>query len=45
VRLIRTAIADIGIGNLKSGEYRYLQKKEVGTLIGSSGARDKKGPI
>lgn len=43
-RLIRTAIADVGLGDLKVGEYRYLQKKEVQTLLDSSGTRDKKVP-
>jgi len=32
-RLIRTAIADIHLGDLKSGEYRYLEKREVKSLI------------
>jgi len=32
-RLIRTAIADIGLGNLKSGEYRHLHKREVENLF------------
>lgn len=33
VRLIRTAIADITLGDLKSGEYRYLQNREVQRLV------------
>ena len=33
VRLIRTAIADIALSDLQSGEYRYLQKREVQRLI------------
>lgn len=41
-RLIRTAIGDIGLGDLKSGEYRYMQKREVKSLIELSGSRDKK---
>lgn len=41
-RLIRTAIADVGLGDLKGGEYRYLRKKEVQTLIDSSSMRDKR---
>ncbi len=44
-RLIRTAIADVGLGDLQGGEYRYLHKKEVEALINSSGIRDKNGPI
>ncbi|MEA2014053.1 MAG: pseudouridine synthase, partial [Thermodesulfobacteriota bacterium] len=41
-RLIRTAIGDIALGELKSGEYRYMHKKEVKRLIELSGSRDKK---
>ena len=41
-RLIRTALGDISIGNLRTGEYRYMQKKEVKGLIELSGSRDKK---
>jgi len=41
-RLIRTALGDISIGNLRTGEYRYMQKKEVNGLIELSGSRDKK---
>ena len=41
-RLIRTAIADLSLGDLQGGEYRYLQKKEVEILIDSSGKRNKK---
>ncbi len=33
VRLIRIAIADLGLGDLKTGEYRYLHNKEVKSLI------------
>ncbi|MBW2673032.1 MAG: rRNA pseudouridine synthase [Deltaproteobacteria bacterium] len=42
-RLIRTAVADVSLGDLQAGEYRYLQKKEVESLIDSSGVRKKKG--
>jgi len=44
-RLIRTAIADVSLGDLRAGEYRYLQKKEVENLIVSSGTREKRGTI
>lgn len=33
VRLIRTAIADISLGNMKAGTFRYLTKKEVQHLV------------
>jgi 23S rRNA pseudouridine2605 synthase len=33
VRLIRTAIADISLGNMKAGTFRYLTKKEVQHLL------------
>jgi len=41
-RLIRTALGDISLGDLRTGEYRYMQKKEVKGLIELSGSRDKK---
>ncbi len=41
-RLIRTAIGDISLGDLRTGEYRYMQKKEVKGLIELSGSQDKK---
>jgi len=41
-RLIRTSIGDIGLGELESGEYRYMHKREVESLIELSGSRDKK---
>ena len=41
-RLIRTSIGDLGLGELETGEYRYMQKKEVKSLIDLSGLRDKK---
>jgi len=34
LRLVRTAIADIELGELKPGAYRYLTKKEVQRLFG-----------
>ena len=40
-RLIRTAIGDISLGDLRVGEYRYMQKKEVKSLIELSGSRHK----
>lgn len=33
VRLIRTAIADISLGNMKAGTFRHLTKKEVQHLL------------
>jgi 23S rRNA pseudouridine2605 synthase len=33
VRLIRTAIADISLGNMKTGTFRHLTKKEVKHLL------------
>ena len=33
VRLIRTAIADISLGNMKAGTFRHLTKKEVRRLL------------
>ncbi|MGZ3635181.1 MAG: pseudouridine synthase [Syntrophales bacterium] len=33
IRLIRTAIADISLGNMKAGTFRYLTKKEVEHLL------------
>jgi len=36
-RLIRTSIGDIGLGDLKTGEYRYLQKGEIKSLLELSG--------
>ena len=33
VRLIRTAIADISLGNMKTGAFRHLTKKEVKHLL------------
>ncbi len=42
VRLIRTAVAGLTLGNLKSGEYRFLQKKEVETLTDFPDMPDKK---
>jgi pseudouridine synthase len=33
VRLIRTAIADVSLGNMKAGTFRYLTKKEVQHLL------------
>ena len=44
VRLIRTAIADLSLGELKTGEYRYLEKKEVETLMDFSGTVHAKRP-
>ena len=41
-RLIRTSIGYIGLGELETGEYRYMHKKEVKNLIELSGSRDKK---
>lgn len=32
VRLIRVALADIGLGDLKPGKYRHLTKKEISRL-------------
>ncbi len=34
LRLVRTAIADIELGDLKPGGYRYLTRKEVQRLLG-----------
>lgn len=34
-RLIRVAIGDIHLGDLRQGDFRYLQKKEVERLLGS----------
>jgi 23S rRNA pseudouridine2605 synthase len=36
-RLIRTAIGDIVLGNLKTGEYRSLKSKEIQSLLRISG--------
>ncbi len=36
VRLIRTAIADISLGNMKAGAFRHLTKKEVQHLLSFS---------
>lgn len=33
VRLIRTAVSDVGLGSLKAGTFRYLTEKEVQSLI------------
>ncbi|MCK9275363.1 MAG: rRNA pseudouridine synthase [Syntrophales bacterium] len=33
LRLVRTAIADVEIGNLKPGDYRHLTKQEVSKLL------------
>jgi 23S rRNA pseudouridine2605 synthase len=33
IRLIRTAIADISLGNMKAGTFRHLTKKEVEHLL------------
>ena len=44
-RLIRTSIGDIGLGELRSGEYRYMHKKEAESLIELSGSRDKNNLI
>jgi len=41
LRLIRTAVADISLGDLKTGEYRYMQKKEVKSMIEFAGTRKK----
>lgn len=41
-RLIRTSIGDLGLGELETGEYRYMQKKEVKSLLDLSGLRKKK---
>ncbi len=35
-RLIRISIAGIELGNLKSGEYRYLQKREIKQILNTS---------
>ncbi len=39
VRLIRTAISDIGLGSLKAGTYRHLTGKEVQHLLSISKKR------
>ncbi|HPQ45188.1 MAG TPA: pseudouridine synthase [Syntrophales bacterium] len=38
-RLIRTSIGDLGLGELETGEYRYLQKNEIKSLIDLAGMR------
>ncbi len=37
IRLIRIAVSDINLDGLGTGEYRYLQKKEVGKLFSLPG--------
>ncbi len=44
-RLIRTSIGGLGLGELETGEYRYMQKNEVKSLIDLSGVRDKKRSV
>ena len=38
-RLVRTGIADIRIGDLKEGQYRYLAKREVQGLLSARAAK------
>jgi pseudouridine synthase len=38
-RLMRVAISDITLDNLREGEYRYLQKKEIDKLMRPSKLR------
>jgi 23S rRNA pseudouridine2605 synthase len=33
VRLIRTAVSDVGLGSLKAGAFRYLTGKEIQSLL------------
>jgi len=41
-RLVRISIGNIDLGELKTGEYRYMQKREVKNLVDLSGARGKR---
>ncbi|MBN2538593.1 MAG: rRNA pseudouridine synthase [Deltaproteobacteria bacterium] len=44
-RLIRTSIGNLGLGELETGEYRYMQKNEIKSLVDLSGVRDKKRSV
>ncbi len=41
-RLIRTTVGNIDLGELKTGEYRHMQKREVKNLLDLSGSRGKR---